>query len=89
MNEENEVILYSIWACPYCDFVRNILEDNCVDFVEFDVQRNSSAAKEMLEKAGSFAVPVLDVSGKVVTGYDVKRIEALIKIKMLGSIVRR
>lgn len=48
-------------------------------FTEKDVERDPQAEAESLRKAGRLGVPVLDIGGTIVVGYNEARIRALVK----------
>jgi glutaredoxin-like YruB-family protein len=64
-----EVNVYTTPACPWCKKVKAFLKENGVDYKEIDVT-DESAAKEMVEKSGQMSVPVIDVDGDIIIGYD-------------------
>ena len=73
--------IYSTNSCPYCDMLKDFLRKNNIKFEDIDVSQNQKAAKEMIEKSGQTGVPVTDIDGKIVIGFDKSRIEKLLKIK--------
>ena len=73
-----KVIVYSTPACPYCVMVKNFLKQNNVGFEEIDVAADKAKAKEMVEKSGQMSVPVTDVDGEVVVGYDTGKLKKLL-----------
>ncbi len=75
------VKLYSTNWCTYCKLVRDFFRENKVKFKDVNVQRNSSAAEEMLEKTGQSGVPVIDINGKIVIGFDIKKLMKHLKLK--------
>ena len=73
-----KVKLYSTSFCPYCKLVKDLLNQRSVEFVEVNVQEDHEAAKEMIRKSGQTGVPVLDIGGKIIVGFDREKIlEAL------------
>ena len=74
------VKVYSTNLCPYCKMAKDFLKDNNIPFEEVNVQENSEAAREMIEKSGQTGVPVIEIDGKFVIGFNVQEIKKLIKI---------
>jgi glutaredoxin 3 len=74
-----KVKVYSTTTCPYCTMAKNYLEARGVDFEDIDVSSDSEAASEMVEKTGQMGVPVIEIDGKFVVGFDEPRIAELIK----------
>ncbi|MEM4663245.1 MAG: glutaredoxin domain-containing protein [Candidatus Diapherotrites archaeon] len=69
-SKENNVIVYSTPTCPYCILAKKFLKDKGIDFKEYDVASNREKAKEMYEKSGQLGVPVLDINGTIIVGFD-------------------
>lgn len=70
------VIIYSTNTCPYCVMAKEYFETKGVEFVEKNVQVDHDAAKEMVEKTHQLGVPVIDVNGTVIIGFDREAIDA-------------
>ncbi len=75
-EEDKKIKVYSTPTCPYCKMAKAFLTEKKVDFDDIDVASNQDAAKEMIEKSGQMGVPVIDISGKVIVGFDQQAIEA-------------
>ena len=65
-----KVTVYSTPTCPYCHLAKDFLKANKVDYKDVNVAADSSAAREMIRKSGQNGVPVLDVDGKIIVGFD-------------------
>jgi glutaredoxin-like YruB-family protein len=74
-----KVKIYATDACPYCSMAKEFLKKNKVDFQEVDVSSNQEAAKEMIEKSGQTGVPVIEIDGKIIVGFDVPEIKKALK----------
>ncbi len=77
MNKK--VKIYSTPTCPYCKGTKQFLNENNVDFEDIDVSSNQQAAQEMIQKSGQMGVPVLDIEGQIIVGFDKEAI-----VKALG-----
>ena len=75
------VTVYSTPACPYCVMVKNFLKQNNVEFEEIDVAADRARAEEMVKKSGQRGVPVTDIGGEIVVGYDTDRLKKLLGIR--------
>ena len=60
---------------------KDFLKERKIPFEEINVQENNSAAKEMIEKSGQAGVPVIEIDGKMIIGFDVNKIKELLKIE--------
>lgn len=74
------VKVYSTPTCPYCKLVKGFLAENNIQFEEIDVAKNQSAAQEMVARSGQMGVPVLDIDGQMVVGFDRAKIKKLLRI---------
>ena len=68
MNKNVKV--YSTPTCPYCIRTKQFLKENNIAFEDIDVSFNQAAAQEMIQKSGQMGVPVLDIAGQIITGFD-------------------
>ena len=75
------VKVYSTTACPYCRMVKDFLRKNNIKFEDIDVSSNHEAAHEMIEKSGQMGVPVTDIEGEIVVGYNISALKKALKIK--------
>ncbi len=79
-----KVVLYSRPGCGACDRVRAYLKQRGVQFEEKNIQADAAAAKELKAKAArkgfpTGVVPVIDVNGDIVVGFDVRKLEGLLR----------
>jgi len=72
------VVVYSTPTCPYCLMVKNFLKQNKIEFREIDISVDTAAGERMMEKAGVRSVPVTEIDGEMVVGYDIPKIKALL-----------
>ncbi len=77
----SKVKLYTTPICPYCLSLKEFLKEHNIEFEEIDVSRDQEAAKEMIEKTGQMGVPVVEINGEVVVGFDREKIKNLLNIK--------
>ena len=75
------VKIYSTNFCPYCKMAKEFLKDKKIKFEEVNVQENPTAAREMIEKSGQTGVPVIEIDGKFVIGFDAEEIKKLLDIE--------
>ncbi len=65
-----KVRIYTTPTCPWCKKTKEFLKENDVEYEEKDVSSDKEAQKEMIEKSGQMGVPVIDIEGEIVVGYD-------------------
>jgi len=75
------VKVYSTPSCPYCDMLKDFLKKNNVKFEDIDVSRNIKAAQEMVEKSGQMGVPVTEINGKMIIGFNVTALKEALRLK--------
>jgi len=76
-----KVKVYSTPTCPWCHKVKEWLTEHKIEFEEIDVSIDMDSAKEMVEKTGQMGVPVIEIDGKYVLGFDVNKLKQLLKIE--------
>lgn len=64
------VKVYSTPTCPYCIRVKQFLKDSNIQFEDIDVSSDHKKGEEMIEKSGQMGVPVLDIDGEIIMGFD-------------------
>lgn len=66
----SKVIVYSTPTCPFCELVKKFLKENNVKYTEVNVAKDKEKAKEMITKSGQTSLPVVDIDGKVILGFN-------------------
>ena len=64
------IIIYSTPTCPYCILVKNYLDQKRIEYDYIDVSQDQEKAQEMIQKSGQEGVPVVDIGGEVIVGFD-------------------
>ncbi|MGV8982196.1 glutaredoxin family protein [Clostridium sp.] len=70
--------VYSTPTCPWCTVTKNYLRSKNIAFEDIDVSKDKGATKDMIKKSGQRGVPVIDINGKIIVGFDQKAIDKLI-----------
>lgn len=65
-----KVKIYTTPSCPWCKKTKEFFKKNKVKYTEIDVSSNVKAQQEMLKKSGQMGVPVIDIDGKIIIGYN-------------------
>jgi len=73
--------IYTTSTCPYCHMAKDFLKENKVKFEEINLENNQKAVKEMISKSGQTGVPVLDINGTIIVGFDTEKIKKALKLK--------
>lgn len=73
------VTIYTTPTCGYCRVAKDYFRQNHVPFTEYDVSADQRKAEEMVRKSGQMGVPVIDVNGKVIVGFNRPAIDSALK----------
>ena len=76
-----KVKVFSTPSCPYCVTLKEFLKEYNIEFEDIDVSQDKTALDEMVEKSGQMGVPVVDIDGHIIIGFDKEKISQLLNIK--------
>jgi len=76
-----KVTVYSTPFCPWCIRTKEFLKNNKISFKNVDVSSNEKHVKEMISKSHQTGVPVIDINGTIIVGFEESKLKALLKIK--------
>ncbi len=65
-----KVIIYSTPVCTYCNMAKEFFKQHNVEYTEHDVATDLNARKEMIDKSEQMGVPVIDIEGEIIVGFD-------------------
>ncbi len=72
--------VYSTPTCTKCRALKDFLKERNIKFDDINVASDTSAAQEMIEKSGQMSVPVIEIDGTVIAGFDKEKIKAALKL---------
>jgi len=75
------VKIYTTPTCPYCLALKDFLQEHGIEFQEIDVASNAKEREEMVKKTGKLEVPVVEIDGEIVVGFDKEKIAKLLGIE--------
>lgn len=75
------VKIYSTPTCVYCKTLKEYLKSHDIDFEDIDVSKDGKQLETMIKDSGQMGVPVVDIDGNIVVGFDKEKIDKLLKIK--------
>jgi len=75
-----KTIVYSTQACPWCHRAKDFLKTHNIEFEDKDVAEDLAARNELLQKSGRMGVPVLDIDGTIIVGFDQQAIEKALNL---------
>jgi len=73
------ITIYSADWCAFCHAAKDYLTKKGIPFEEKNVEKNMQFAVEAVQKSGQMGIPVLDIDGKIIIGFDRPRIEAALE----------
>ncbi|MDB5239011.1 MAG: putative glutaredoxin [Candidatus Parcubacteria bacterium] len=76
-----EIVIYSTPTCVYCNMAKTFFKSNGVAYKDFNVAADLDKRKEMIDKTGQMGVPVIDMGGEIVVGFDESKIREVLNIK--------
>ncbi|MBD3426668.1 MAG: NrdH-redoxin [Candidatus Omnitrophica bacterium] len=75
MQRMKNVTIYTTSTCPYCKKLKEHLKDNGVDFDNIDVSQDQDKVQKMVDKSKQMGVPVVDIEGQIIVGFDKEKID--------------
>ena len=78
-TKDHKVIVYSTPTCPYCIYAKEYFKEKNVSFEDVDVTKDRARAQEMVSKSGQMGVPVIDIDGNVLVGFQPDMFEKLLQ----------
>ena len=76
-----KVIIYTTPTCVYCKMAKAPFKEKNVEYVEKDVATDLAARQDMISKSGQLGVPVIDIDGKIVVGFDKNKLLEFLGLK--------
>lgn len=74
------VKVYSTPTCVYCKTLKSYLTKNGIEFEDIDVSKDEKQLQKMIKDSGQMGIPVVDIDGEIITGFDKAKIDKLLKI---------
>ncbi|MGO9179822.1 MAG: glutaredoxin family protein [Candidatus Limnocylindrales bacterium] len=78
----HRVLVFTTPTCPWCSRAKSYLRTRGVPFREIDVSRDASAARDLVRRTGQMGVPVIEIDGRPIVGFDQGRIDALLGLRV-------
>lgn len=81
VKDQPKVLVFSTPTCSFCNMAKKYFREKGVKFTDIDVSRDQAAARDMVRRSGQMGVPVIDIGGKIIVGFDRPKINSLLGIK--------
>lgn len=78
MSATPSITIYSADWCAFCHMAKRYLDDKGIKYDVKDVEKEPQYAVEAVTKSGQRGIPVLDIDGQIIVGFDRPRIDAAI-----------
>ncbi|MDD2656306.1 MAG: glutaredoxin domain-containing protein [Patescibacteria group bacterium] len=72
------VLVYSTTSCPYCNMAKDYFKANNVEYTDYNVGEDQAKGQEMVQKSGQMGVPVIDIDGTIIIGFNKEKINAVL-----------
>jgi len=73
-----KITIYTLSWCPHCNALKDYLKNKKFIFENIDVEENTEAAEDIIEKTGQEGFPIITIDGDIIIGFDPKKIEKLL-----------
>lgn len=76
-----KVKVYTTPSCPYCFALKEYLKENNISFEEIDLSKDSKAKEMIIKKTNQIGVPVIEIDGEFITGFDKEKLKEILTKK--------
>ena len=73
------ITIYSTPTCTYCKMAKSYLSQKNIAYSDFDVSKDQAKAEEMVRKSGQMGVPVTDINGRIIIGFNTAELERALR----------
>jgi glutaredoxin-like YruB-family protein len=73
-----KVLIYTSPTCVWCQTAKSFLAEHDVSYLEIDVSQDTRKAEELVRKSGQTSLPVIEVDGEIVIGFDKRKLQKLL-----------
>lgn len=81
VDRPHKVLVFTTPTCPWCTRVKAYLKQQKVPFREIDITRDPRAADNLVKRTGQTGVPVVEIDGRPIVGFDKPQIDRLLGLK--------
>ncbi len=75
------IVIYTTPTCVYCKMAKDFFKEHQIAYEEKDVSLDSAAREKMIEISGQLGVPVIDIDGEIIVGFNKEKIAKILDIK--------
>ncbi len=77
-ERKHRVLVFTTPTCSWCQRLKAYLRERHVQFREIDVSRDAAAARDLVRRTGQMGVPVIEIDGRPIVGFDKPQIDRLL-----------
>jgi len=77
---DKKVTIFSSPTCSYCKMTKEFLNEKNIPFTDIDVTKDEKARDDMIKKTGQMGVPVVDIDGEIIIGFNKDKISSALGI---------
>ncbi len=77
-ERRHRVLVFTTPTCSWCQRLKAYLRERHVQFREIDVSRDATAARDLVRRTGQMGVPVIEIDGRPIVGFDKPQIDRLL-----------
>lgn len=81
MTAPHRVLVFTTPTCPWCTRAKSYLRQRKIAFREVDISRDAAAARDLVRRTGQMGVPVVEIDGRPIVGFDRGRIDQLLGLR--------
>lgn len=75
-EKSHDITIYSATWCAFCHAAKQYLDSKNIKYTDKDVEESMENAREAVEKSGQTGIPVIDIDGTIIVGFDRPKINA-------------
>ena len=75
------ISVFSTPTCVYCNLAKNFFKANGFEYKDYNVATDLAKRKEMIDKTGQMGVPVIEIDGTIIVGFDESKLKTTLGVK--------
>lgn len=81
--DKPKITVYTTRTCAFCHALKQYLDGLKIAYDEVKVDDVPNGTQELLDKSGQLGVPVTDIDGQIIVGFNRHQIDLLLREKKL------
>jgi glutaredoxin 3 len=81
---DKQIIIYGAEWCGFCHMAMRYLDDKKVTYKYIDIDKDPKAGQEAVDKSEQRGIPVIDMGGEIIVGFDRPKIDSALKTMQLA-----